>query len=95
MVAYADSGEARHLTDAPGTEVPIDWRTQGDRMTYIASGQGGTIRAYLLDLGSGKSSTILGNPLNNIAVWSRDGAQLGLTPFNGNASNGGSSRRRG
>jgi TolB protein len=86
MVVSADSGEARHLTTAGGTEVPVFWHPRGDRMTYIATGQGGTIRGYFLDLASGQTTAIPGNPLNNIAAWSPDGSQLALAPFQGNAS---------
>lgn len=86
MVVGADSGEPRHLTEAPGTEVPVAWHPRDNRMTYIATGQGGSLRGYFLDLGTGRSSAIPGNPLNNIAVWSPEGSRLALAPFGGLAS---------
>jgi TolB protein len=86
MVVSADSGEARHLTQAGGTEVPVAWHPRGNIMSYIATGQGGTIRGFFLDLASGQTNAIPGNPLNNIAAWSPDGSQLALAPFQGNAS---------
>ncbi len=86
MVVASDSGDARHLTNAPGTEVPVSWHPRNNTMTYVASGQGGTIRGYFLDLATGKSAPIPGDPLNNIAIWSKDGSHLGLAHFSGLAS---------
>ena len=86
MLVSADSGQPRHLSDAPGIEVPVFWHPRASRMTYIATGQGGTIRGYFLDLADGKSSAIPANPLNNIAAWSPDGSKLALAPFQGLAS---------
>jgi Tol biopolymer transport system component len=84
MVVDADSGVARHLTDAGGVEVPVDWNPHGDQISYIAIGQGGAVQGRFLDLTTGASSPLPGGTLNNIAIWSRDGSRLALGAF-GNA----------
>ncbi len=86
MVVGADTGSARHLTEAPGIEVPVSWHPRNNTMTYIATGAGGSVRGYFLDLATGKSTAIPGDPSNNIAAWSPDGSKLVMAHFTGVAS---------
>ncbi|MFN0177414.1 MAG: hypothetical protein ACKVZ0_01355 [Gemmatimonadales bacterium] len=76
----ADSGAPRQLTSAPGFEVPTAWSPRGDRLTHSATGEGGALRGFLLDLGTGQSSP-LPNAATPAARWSPDGTKMGLEEF--------------
>src|SRR6266545_4301295 len=76
-IVPADSGPVRQVTSAPGFEVPDSWSPRGDRLVYSASGEGGQLRLFLLDVASGKSSPLPVTGLGT-ARWSPDGSRLAL-----------------
>jgi TolB protein len=75
-VVPAAGGEARRLTDAPGLEIPTQWHPRGDRLAYLATGEGGTFRNSVVSLASGQSSPLLSETRLAFPNWSPDGSRL-------------------
>lgn len=80
----ADSGPVRLLTSTPAFEVPTSWSSRGDRLTYTVTGEGGALRAAVMNPATG-ASTPLPVGATPIARWSPDGKQLTLEALNGGA----------
>jgi Tol biopolymer transport system component len=75
-IAPVDGGSPRRLTDAPGIEQPVEWAPSGDRLAYLASGQGGTVRMYVLNTTTMTSSPMLGETRTAFGSWSPDGTAI-------------------
>jgi Tol biopolymer transport system component len=72
----ADSGEPRQITHGEGLEVPVQWHPAGDRLAYIATVQGGAIRAGVVDLATGGTAPLLTEQRPAFGVWSPDGSKI-------------------
>jgi Tol biopolymer transport system component len=71
--------EARQITDGPGYDYQPDWSPDGRRAVY-ASYRDDAIELRLLDLESGRSSSLVANGAVNIEPrWSPDGSRVAYT----------------
>ncbi len=75
-IAAVESGAARRLTDAPGVEAPLAWHPSGDRLEYLASGQGGTVRTEVLNMTTLASSPAFAETRPALGYWSPDGSMI-------------------
>jgi Tol biopolymer transport system component len=82
-MADAEAGSLRRLTEGAGLEFPFNWSPGGDRLEYLASGSGGTLQTFVLDLASGKSTPVFPGPGFAIGEWSPDGSRMGVAWFTG------------
>jgi Tol biopolymer transport system component len=85
-IAYVDSAAPRHATDAPGVEAPIEWAPSGDRLAYFASGQGGTVREYVLNTTTMASSPMLAETRTAFGNWSPDGSAIAYILVDGGST---------
>ncbi len=83
MIIPADEGPARRLTNAPAFEFPNSWDPRGGRLSHTASGEGGVIKGYLVDLATGQSSPLPITGPTPIARWSPDGKHVSLEAVGG------------
>lgn len=82
----ANGGPRRQLTSGAGFEFPTSWDPRGNRLTHTATGEGGVIRGFLLDLGTGRSSPLPITTPTPVVRWSPDGKRVSLERVGGGAS---------
>ncbi len=87
MIIPADGGSARRLTSAPGFEFPTSWHPRGGWLTHTATGEGGVIKGYLVDLATGGASALPITGPTPVARWSPDGKRLSLEAVGGGTRN--------
>lgn len=75
-VAPAMGGDPRQLTDAPGLEFPIQWHPAGDRLAYLATLEGGTLRSNVLHVESKTSVPMTNETRPAVGIWSPDGTMM-------------------
>jgi Tol biopolymer transport system component len=85
-IASVDGGAARRVTDAAGIEVPLQWAPAGNRLSYIASGQGATVRMYVLNTTTMASSPMLAETRPAFGMWSDDATAIAYTVVEGGAT---------
>ncbi|MDH3456352.1 MAG: DPP IV N-terminal domain-containing protein [Gemmatimonadota bacterium] len=85
-VVDADGGAPRRVTVGAGIEYPGPWHPAGDRLVYLATGQGGRVGCHVLDLESGESAPLVVGEPAACGAWSPDGSKIAYTVSQGERS---------
>jgi Tol biopolymer transport system component len=85
-IVAADGGEPRRLTLGAGIEYPGPWHPDGDRLVFLATGQGGAVGCNVLDLESGESTPLIAGKPTACGAWSPDGSKIAYTVSEGERS---------
>jgi Tol biopolymer transport system component len=84
VVMPTAGGAPQRVTQGPGFEVPVGWYPDGDRLAYVASAQGGTIRSFEVSVSTGTSKPLVPSEKRPvIGTPSPDGSHLGYVVIDG------------
>lgn len=75
-LAEVDGGAPRRLTQSRGVEIPLQWHPHGDRLAYLATGQGGSVGVSVIGLSTGTETPMLAEPRPAVGLWSPDGSMI-------------------
>ena len=79
-----DGGDVEPLARAAGTQTPIAWHRDGDRVAYLSTAGGGTLLTSVVSVRTGKSSPLIpGVTLPHIGNWSPDGSMIAYQVIDG------------
>lgn len=82
-LSAADGSRHQQLTASKGVEIPLQWHPDGDRLTYFATGQGGSIRAYVVTIAAGTETRMLAEQRPAVGFWSPDGTKIAYMVIDG------------
>ncbi len=87
VVMPAAGGAPQRVTQGPGFEIPVAWYPDGDRLTYLASAEGGTISSFEVSVSAGTSKPLVPNERHpTFGMPSPDGSHLGYGVVDGQRS---------
>jgi Tol biopolymer transport system component len=84
VVMTAAGGDVKRVTTGVGFEFPIAWYPDGDRLSYYASAEGGTIRSFVVSVRTGVSAPLVpGEQHPHLGSPSPDGSHVAYFVIDG------------
>lgn len=81
--APAEGGSRRQLTSRKGLELAIQWQPGGAWLTYVATGKGGEVASYQIDVATGRSVPFPAPAQPAIGFRSPDGSAIAYNVIRG------------